>query len=67
METDEHLTYAETSRTFNIPIGTLYALVCRRRIPHIRLGPRLVRFSRRRLEEWFASQEVSVDPKRGAK
>jgi hypothetical protein len=28
METDEHLTYAETSRTFNIPIGTLYALVC---------------------------------------
>jgi excisionase family DNA binding protein len=55
---DELLTYAQTSKAYNIKPGTLYALVAQCRIPHIRLGRRLVRFSRSALDAWFRQHVV---------
>jgi excisionase family DNA binding protein len=52
------LSYREVSADYGIKIGTLYALVHDRRIPHVRLGRRLVRFSRTELERWIESNTV---------
>ncbi len=55
---EELMTYAQASKLLNLKPGTLYALVAQNRIPHIRLGGRLVRFSRGALTEWTARQTV---------
>jgi excisionase family DNA binding protein len=49
----EMLNYADAARMIGVPIGTLYSWVGRRQIPHVRLGPRLVRFQRSQLDAWF--------------
>lgn len=41
--------------------GTLYALVSRKRIPHRRLGRRLVIFDRAELERWLEGYAVATD------
>ncbi len=43
-----------------ICINTLYGLVSRRKIPHMRISARLVRFVKRELEEWLDSRRVAV-------
>lgn len=58
--TEPLLTYAEVSRIWSIPRGTLYALVSERRIPHIRIGPRFVRFVREDLIEWIESHRCDA-------
>jgi excisionase family DNA binding protein len=40
--------------------GTLYALVSQGRIPHIRLGKRIVRFSAKALDAWLAENTVGT-------
>lgn len=57
------LTYAEVEHEYRIKLGTLYSMVQKRQIPHIRIGPRLVRFQRAELERWLA--ERAVQPKVG--
>jgi excisionase family DNA binding protein len=52
------LTYQELSEHLNIKISTLYALVCRKRIPHIRLSPRFVRFDANEINEWLTQRKV---------
>ncbi len=47
--------YEEASILVGLPLGTLYSLVSRRRIPHIRLSDRIVRFSEMDLREWIES------------
>lgn len=54
------LSYHDVAELTRIPLGTLYSLVNRRRIPHIRLGPRLVRFSADELNDWLAQNHVGV-------
>jgi excisionase family DNA binding protein len=54
------LTYVEAAKFLSLPVGTLYAWVDARRIPHFRLGIRLVRFSRVALEEWLAERTVAA-------
>ena len=49
---DDLLTYAQASTLLNMKLGTLYALVAQNRVPHVRLGRRLVRFSRGALDVW---------------
>jgi excisionase family DNA binding protein len=56
----EHLTYSETARFLGIPVGTVYSMVSRRQLPHVRLGKRLVRFPRHELEAWVASRRVEA-------
>jgi len=40
--------------------GTLHALVSRNRIPHTRLGPRLVVFDRDELRAWMTEQHARL-------
>jgi excisionase family DNA binding protein len=53
------LTYIETARLLGLPVGTVYALVHQRRIPHVRLGPRLVRFDREELDQWLSTHRIA--------
>lgn len=41
-----------------LPRGTLYSMVAKRQIPHVRLGKRLVIFSREMLRNWLDSNKV---------
>ncbi len=56
----DYLTYSEVSRLLNIKIGTLYSLVSKRQIPHIRLGHRTVRFSKSEILRWIERSQVST-------
>lgn len=47
-------------------LNTLYALVHRKKIPHIRLSSRLVRFSRSALRAWLNQHQVEVRGGQGA-
>lgn len=59
------LSYADAARFLGLPIGTLHAMVSQRGIPHVRLGPRLVRFSRDALGVWLAERAVPCAAKKG--
>ena len=58
---DEKLSYEQVAKELGVPKATLYAWVHRRQIPFIRLGKRLIRFSRRSLDQWV--HERSVEPR----
>lgn len=58
----EYLSYAEAADLTGLPLGTLYSMVSRRQIPHLRLAPRTVRFDRRQLEAWLDASAVSTGP-----
>ena len=53
--------YTEAAAILGVPVGTLYAWVHHRRVPHVRLGPRLVKFSRVGLVRWLAERAVGVE------
>jgi excisionase family DNA binding protein len=55
---DDLLTYAQAAKLLNMKLGTLYALVGQSRIPHVRLGRRLVRFSAAELQGWLRRHAV---------
>jgi excisionase family DNA binding protein len=57
---DQKLTYKQVSALMGIPLGTIYGLVSLKRIPHIRLGKRFVRFSKAEIERWMKSHEIQV-------
>ncbi len=59
---DEKLSYEQVARELGVPKATLYAWVHRRQIPFIRLGKRLIRFSRRSLEQWVHQRSVEARP-----
>lgn len=52
----EYLTYAQLSLLLNLPIGTCYSLVSKKRIPFVRFGRRLIRFRRADIEAWVADK-----------
>lgn len=43
--------------------NTLYSYVAKKKIPHIRIGGRLIRFESDKLIEWLKQNEVSVKRK----
>lgn len=56
------LTYRQLAERLSLPMGTLYSLVSRGEIPHLRIGPRLVRFRREEIDTWLDSKSSkSVD------
>ena len=55
---DEMLTYSQAAVLMGVRIGTVYALVSQKRIPHVRFGRRFVRFSASELRAWVRSQTV---------
>ena len=56
------LRYREAAERLNVPLATLYSLVSRREIPHVRLGGRAVRFDAERLNRWIAERSVEPTP-----
>jgi excisionase family DNA binding protein len=59
---DEKLSYEEVARELGVPKATLYAWVHRRQIPFIRLGKRLIRFSRKSLDQWVLARSIAPEP-----
>ena len=57
---DNLLGYAEAAAQLGVAIGTLYAWVCQKRVPHYRISSRCVRFSRAELTRWIASRAVDL-------
>ena len=58
---NEIMNYREVSEYLRTPLATLYSMVHRHEIPHIRLSARGVRFRRSDLERWLderANREV---------
>lgn len=62
---DEMLTYPQVADLLSLQLQTVYSMVSRRRIPFIRLGKRVVRFSKRRIEAWLASATVEPNSEVG--
>ena len=54
------ITYPQAAALLGVPVGTLYCWVHERRIPHIRLGARLVRFSRTTTLAWLNGHQVAA-------
>lgn len=52
-DTTRYMTYDQVSDFLQMPKGTLYALVHQKKIPHIRIGPRTVRFSEQAIQKWL--------------
>lgn len=57
---DVMLSYPQAAELLGLKVATLYAMVSQRRVPHVRMGSRLVRFSRRALLAWVAAHAVSA-------
>ena len=54
------LNYKEAAQYLSLKLGTIYAMVSRKQIPHIRLNGRLVRFNKSELDKWIKNREVHV-------
>jgi excisionase family DNA binding protein len=52
--TEPLLDAGEAARLLRVPRSTLYELVRVRGLPHVRIGDRGLRFTRRDLETWVA-------------
>jgi excisionase family DNA binding protein len=61
---NEMMDYDEAARYLGLPLGTLYSMVSRKRIPHVRLGPRLERFPRADLDGWVQERMVMPEVRR---
>lgn len=52
------MNYQDTAAMLGVKLGTLYAWVHEKKIPHVRLGGRLVRFDRGEIEEWLDDRRI---------
>ena len=57
----ELLTYDEAAEFLGVRRGTLYAWVSQRRIPHLRLSARSVRFDKQELTAWVEARRVGQE------
>ena len=56
------MTYVEMAQRLGIAQGTLYSWVSRKRIPHVRFGPRCVRFDPIAVTEWLETHKAFPNP-----
>jgi excisionase family DNA binding protein len=62
----ELIGYRKVATKLGVPIGTVYSMVAHRRIPHVRLGKRLVRFREEDVDAYIAAKRVAaVEPQNG--
>lgn len=54
------ITYQKAAEYLDLPVGTLYAWVHEKKIPHVRLGPRTVRFDLDELVRWVVAGRQAV-------
>lgn len=58
--TNDVIGYSEAATHLGVAIGTVYAWVSQKRIPHFRISGRCVRFSRAALNAWLAARAVEA-------
>ncbi len=56
---DDKVRYDEAAAITGLKVATLQSMVCRRQVPHYRLGKRLVIFSRAELVAWMNERRVA--------
>ena len=56
------MSIGELSEKLGIPVATLYAWTCKKKIPYIKLGT-LVRFKESEIMEWISKKSVHPDKK----
>lgn len=56
----ELLNYKQVAELMKSPVATVYGLVHQKRIPHIRLGNRFVRFEKEEIVKWLEALKVEV-------
>lgn len=61
--TPKYVDARTAARRYGLPVGTIHALVSQGRIPHVRLGPRFVRFDLAELDAWYAKHRVEARPR----
>mgnify|MGYP001615317030 CR=1 FL=1 len=52
------LSYQQAAQMIGVPIGTVYAWVSQKQIPHVRLGGRLVRFYPDEIRKWLSERRI---------
>jgi excisionase family DNA binding protein len=57
------ITYQKAAEMLGLAKGTIYSMVHQNRIPHIRLGPRLVRFDAAELQKFVDDHRVGAHSK----
>ena len=57
MSDDRLLTTKEVAEWLGLSIHAVYRKVQQKEIPHLRIGPKTVRFNRARLEKWRTTLE----------
>ena len=60
----KRIDYATAADLLGIGVGTLRSMVHRKQVPHIRMGPKLVRFDVHELEEWLRASSVPANESR---
>lgn len=55
-------TYRDLSDYARIPLASLRMMVCRGRLPHLRVGPRTVRFQPSAVRAWLAARAAGGRP-----
>ena len=63
----KHVGYKGAQEILGMPLGTLYGMVSRSEIPHIRLGRRHVLFDVEELMAWLKAHRVSPKSARSEK
>lgn len=61
-KTEALWTYKQTAEFLGFNLSTMYAYVCRKRIPHIRISGRAIRFSPTEIRKWVEDKKVEVSP-----
>lgn len=61
----QFFTYRDAARYLSLPVGTLRAMVHRKAIPHVRIGPQSVRFDRAELDRWIDARRIPRDDQAG--
>lgn len=57
---DDKIRYPEAAAITGLKVPTLQSMVSRKQVPHIRLGRRLVVFSKQDLMAWMSARKVSA-------
>lgn len=64
MKAKEHkstmIGYSGVRALLGCPIGTIYSLVSKKKIPHYRMGPRHVLFNTQEVNSWLDQHKVTV-------
>lgn len=59
MSASPMMNYEEAAAFLGLKVNTLYSMVSRKELPHVRLSRRLVRFDRAELARWVAERRVA--------